>query len=129
MNVTDDVSAKFEKLGYNLIPVEIELWNPTEDRDHAPYGYMPSMLLPVTEDRLSWERVLRYCPDLISTQMESLGNEAQHFYLNSLSIHISMHVTHVGAHPDDLEDRIEGVLSELDPVSYGAVLAMRAGAR
>lgn len=129
MNIVDEVTEIFDKLNYHLIPVELELWNPTEDWDHAPHGYMPSMLVPVSEDRLSWERVLRYCPDLISSQLEGQDDRTRSFYLNSLSIHVSMHVTHINAHPDDLEDRIEAVLCELNPGTYGKVQAIKVGAR
>lgn len=128
MNMTtEEITEHFGALGL-VVPVERELWDPTADRDHAPYGYMPSGLLP-SGDPMSFGRVLRICPELITAHTEGEDETVTRWYLNSLVIHLKMHVSHIEMPIDELEDSIEHVLRMLDPDAYEAIRRVRARAQ
>lgn len=141
MNMTaEEIAERFGDIGL-VVPIEAELWDTTADHDHAPYGYMPSALVVPTsaeefsqarlasDGALGFERVLRVCPELIAAHTEGEDETTARWYMNSLIIHLKMHVAHVEMPIDELEDEIEHVLQMLAPDAYGAILRIRARAQ
>lgn len=122
MNHIEQVREAFDRLPYTAVPVLLEWWDITVDAHHAPYGYMPSELVGAGTN---WERICRYCPDLIAAQVEDEHESAVRTYLQSLSIHIGMHMSHPDDAPDVLEAKIDRVLRDLDPDLHEVAVRIR----
>lgn len=141
----DLISTHFERMGYVLIPVELDLWDPTHTgerfhRDyHTRYGYTVPELVQTggelagymsdgTPIRTQWERVFRFCPELIAIHLAGVDEGTSRRYLDSIVTHLRMHMAHEINNGEEFEDMVETTLESLDPAAYRKFLAIRAGA-
>lgn len=120
---SDDVTAHFERLPHLLVPVDLSLWDSNADRFHAPYGYSTADLVCV--GGANWRRIFRFCPELIAADLGQQDEITARRYLDSIVIHLQVHLAHIEESGDAFEEKIETVLETLDPQAYRQVLAVR----
>lgn len=127
MNSMDpsDITAHFQKLDQLLIPVDLEFWDTEVDPVHAPYGYMPMELTCM--GGANWQRMFRFCPELIASQLDGHDESVAQRYLDSIVIHLKIHLSHIEDGGEEFEARIEEALELLDPLAYTQIQAVKAG--
>lgn len=139
----DLITAHFAVLGYQLIAVEMDLWDPTHERFHRDYhtryGYTVPELVQTggalaghmsdgTPIMTGWERVFRFCPELIASHLTGVDEGTCRRYLDSIVTHVRMHLAHEVNNGAEFEEMVETTLEALDPMAYRKFLAIRGAA-